>query len=62
LSATSIKSAVITPPSIPDGGSAGRPRVLLADDHPALLALTADALSAECFVVGSVGDGCELLT
>ena len=46
---------------IPDAGSAERPRVLLADDHTAMLALTADALAGECFVVGSVGDGCELL-
>ena len=41
--------------------AAERPRVLLADDHPAMLALTASVLSGECFVVGSVGDGCELL-
>jgi DNA-binding NarL/FixJ family response regulator len=33
--------------SIPDAGSAERPRVLLADDHPAMLALTADMLSSE---------------
>jgi DNA-binding NarL/FixJ family response regulator len=42
-------------------GSAERPRVLLADDHPAMLALTADALAGECLVVGRVGDGYELL-
>jgi len=35
--------------------------VLLADDHPAMLALTAEVLSGECLVVGTVGDGCELL-
>ena len=35
--------------------------MLLADDHPALLALTAAALAGECLVVGSVGDGRELL-
>jgi len=35
--------------------------VLLADDHPAVLALTAAALTGECFVVGSVGDGRALL-
>jgi CheY-like chemotaxis protein len=34
---------------------------LLADDHPAMLALTATALAGECFVVSSVGDGRELL-
>jgi CheY-like chemotaxis protein len=38
-----------------------RPRVLLADDHQAMLALTAEALAGECLVVGRVGDGCELL-
>ncbi len=52
---------MIAPSSIPDAGSAQRPRVLLADDHPAMLALTADALAGECLVVGSVGDGRELL-
>ena len=35
--------------------------MLLADDHPATLALTADALAGECLVVGTVGDGRELL-
>jgi DNA-binding NarL/FixJ family response regulator len=44
-----------------DDAAAERPRVLLADDHPAMLALTADALADECLVVGSVGDGRELL-
>ena len=44
-----------------DAGSTERPRVLLADDHPAMLALTADALAGECLVVGRVGDGYELL-
>jgi DNA-binding NarL/FixJ family response regulator len=52
---------VIAASSIPDAGSAERPRVLLADDHSAMLALTADMLSSECFVVGSVGDRCDLL-
>jgi len=47
--------------SAADTGSSQRPRVLLADDHPAMLALTADALAGECLVVGRVGDGCELL-
>ena len=50
---------MITASFVPD--AAERPRVLLADDHPAMLALTAGVLSGECFVVGSVGDGCELL-
>ena len=35
--------------------------MLLADDHPAVLALTAAALAGECFVVGSVGDERALL-
>jgi DNA-binding NarL/FixJ family response regulator len=47
--------------SILDTGSAERPRVLLADDHPAMLALTANALAGECCVVGTVSNGCELL-
>jgi DNA-binding NarL/FixJ family response regulator len=38
---------VIAASFIPDAGSAQRPRVLLADDHPAMLALTADMLSSE---------------
>ncbi len=44
-----------------DAGAAERPRVLLADDHPAMLALTAEALAGECLMVGRVDDGCELL-
>ena len=44
-----------------DVGPAERPRVLLADDHQAMLALTVDALANEFFVGGSVGDGCQLL-
>ena len=36
-------------------------RVLLADDHQAMLALTADALASEYLVVGRAGDGCQLL-
>jgi DNA-binding NarL/FixJ family response regulator len=47
--------------SIADAGSAERPRVLLAGDHPGMLALTADALAGECLVVGLVADGSELL-
>ena len=35
--------------------------MLLADDHPAMLALTTAVLSGECLVVGSTGDGRELL-
>jgi DNA-binding NarL/FixJ family response regulator len=52
---------VIASSSTAETGSAQRPRVLLADDHPAVLALTADALAGECLVVGRVGDGYELL-
>ena len=52
---------MITASSISDAGSTERPRVLLADDHPAMLALTATVLAGECCVVGSVGDGRELL-
>jgi len=46
---------------MPDAGSAEHPRVLLADDHPPMLSLTAAVLASECLVVGSVGDGYELL-
>ena len=35
--------------------------MLLADDHLAMRALTADVLGGECFIVGAVGDGRELL-
>ena len=56
-----MNGVVTTASSIPDAGFAERARVLLADDHPAMLALTAEVLSGECLVVGSVGDGCELL-
>jgi DNA-binding NarL/FixJ family response regulator len=52
---------VIASSSDRGAGSTERPCVLLADDHPAMLALTADALAGECLVVGRVGDGCELL-
>jgi DNA-binding NarL/FixJ family response regulator len=48
-------------PSMATGGSSARPRVLLADDHPSLLALAADVLTNECLVVGSASDGGELL-
>ena len=52
---------MIAASSIPDARSVERPRVLLADDHLAMRALTADALGGECSVVGAVGDGRELL-
>jgi hypothetical protein len=39
---------VTTTSSITDAGSPERPRVLLADDHPAMVALTAEALAGEC--------------
>jgi DNA-binding NarL/FixJ family response regulator len=38
-----------------------RPRVLLADDHPPMLALMSAVLARECAVVGSVVDGRTLL-
>jgi DNA-binding NarL/FixJ family response regulator len=59
-----MNGAVIATSSITSAdsaGPAGRPRVLLADDHPAMLALTAAALSGEYLIVGSVGDGTALL-
>lgn len=37
-------------------------RVVLADDHPAVLALVAAALAVACVVVGVVSNGRELLT
>ena len=52
---------MIASPSIPDADPVERPRVLLADDHPAVLTLTATVLSGECLVVGSVADGRALL-
>jgi DNA-binding NarL/FixJ family response regulator len=52
---------VIASSSIADPDFAQRPRVLLADDHPTILALTADALVGEFLVIGRVGDGYELL-
>jgi DNA-binding NarL/FixJ family response regulator len=38
-----------------------RPRVLLADDHPLVVAGLKSLLEAECEVVGVVGDGRSLL-
>jgi DNA-binding NarL/FixJ family response regulator len=52
---------VIATSSVPAISSSVRSRVLLADDHPAMLALTAAALASEYLVVGSVGDGRALL-
>jgi DNA-binding NarL/FixJ family response regulator len=52
---------VALPSSIPDAGSAERPRVLLADDHPEMLALIGTVLGSEYYVVGSVVDGLALL-
>ena len=37
-------------------------RVLLADNHPAMLDAAADTLLGECAVVGKVADGLELVT
>ena len=38
-----------------------QPRVLLADDHPAVLNMVAALLSATCEIVGRVGDGKALI-
>jgi len=38
-----------------------RPRVLLADDHPVLIAAIGGLLSKDYEIVGSVGDGVQLL-
>lgn len=48
-------------PVLEEAAARDAARVLLADDRPAMLALTAAALACEYLVVGSVGDGCELL-
>ena len=48
--------------STPDAASPERPRVLLADDHPEMLALMARVLESAYFVVGSAVDGLALLT
>ena len=37
-----------------------RPRVLLVDDHPAVVKALCRVLSAECDVVGVIGDGREV--
>ena len=42
--------------------TATKRRILLADDHPALLAETARLLGQEHEIVGAVADGLELLT
>jgi DNA-binding NarL/FixJ family response regulator len=52
---------VVKAPLSCDAGPAERPRVLLADGHQAMLALTPEALAGECLVVGRVADGYELL-
>jgi DNA-binding NarL/FixJ family response regulator len=41
--------------------SNNRPRVLIADDHPGVLATLCRVLNLECDVVGTVGDGAALL-
>lgn len=38
-----------------------RPRVLLADDHPVLVAAIGGLLAHDCEIVGSVGDGVRVL-
>ena len=44
-----------------DSATAHLSRVLLADDHPAILAMATRALEGECQVVGAVVDGAALL-
>ena len=44
-----------------DAGGVERPRVLPADGHQALLALTVKTLAGECLMVDRVDDGCEPL-
>jgi DNA-binding NarL/FixJ family response regulator len=55
------KGAVTNPFPTPDSATPHPARVLLADDHPALLAMAASTLAGECEVVGTVGDGAGLL-
>lgn len=40
----------------------GRPRVLVADDHPAMLQSLVRLLAADCEVVGAVADGHAVVT
>jgi DNA-binding NarL/FixJ family response regulator len=51
----------MTPPPSPDAAPLRLVRVLLADDHPAMLSLAVAALALTCAVVGSVRDARELL-
>ena len=44
-----------------DARSAPRPRVLLADDYPAMVKAVSRLLTLDCDVVGSVADGEALL-
>ena len=52
--------AVMPPLSTSDTAPPNLVRVVLADDHPPMLALAAAALAAICVVVGTVGNGREL--
>jgi DNA-binding NarL/FixJ family response regulator len=61
ISRKADSGVVLASSSVPDAGSAERPRLLLADDHPAMLAMATAALADECLVVGRVSDGYELL-
>jgi DNA-binding NarL/FixJ family response regulator len=51
----------MTPPTSSDAAQLRLVRVLLADDHPAMLALAVAALALTCAVVGSVRNARELL-
>jgi DNA-binding NarL/FixJ family response regulator len=46
----------------PEAGMSGRPRVLIADDHPAMLNSLVRLLSAELDVVAAVSDGLAVVT
>ena len=48
-------------PTDPEARAAPPARVLLADDHPAMLGLATTTLAGACAIVGTVGDGNALL-
>jgi DNA-binding NarL/FixJ family response regulator len=46
----------------PEAGTSGRPRVLVADDHPAMLESLVRLVSVELDVVAAVTDGLAVVT
>lgn len=48
--------------SFPEIRTAPKARVLLADDHPDILATAAKILEKECVVVGTTHDGSQLIS